>query len=627
MAVALLFQASPFMLDVARAHDVVDTKSPGVGRIFSDKTRSLPVTVQDWLSSRAKVTDDWISRHTDHVDWIVGWWHDYVNSDGSARAWRPDNRPSDADVSDAARKVREGWTFMFRTRHIEVVRDAAWLYRATGDERYARWVVSQLAFYSNHYAQWPLQRRLGVSRLMGQSLDEANVIIQLAQAARAVRSHATPADWTLWRTALFIPVADTLRQSVTGINNISVWQRSALGVIALLLDDSVMWRDAVDGPTGFKALINQGLTRDGIWYEGSFGYNAYLIRATLPLLSAAAETDHRAELDATTQLLRKALITPLTLRFDDGTLPNPSDSIGRHKVPDLPLLAETRTIFPTPWGDAASIRHPGWADVWAPPSYRLGTALPALPEVRSVVLSDTSMALLKNSQEGWQVFSHWGQRTQHHAQREALNLEIHWRGRPVSLDPGTVFYGSSLHGSYYTQPAAHNVPFVNELGQQGWDKGEILRYQATPPSLTVSQPRYAPDVSVDRTTALTGSALHDNIYFRPRPGTRPPRSIGIAWHFDCPLTGDDGLLPFPAILPEGEGFRHWTDVRSYRANDKITLKLHCQSGSLELSITAVGPFEIFKAHSPNFPPGTFRDAIYLRASFSQKGIESTFFPL
>ena len=596
--------------------------------LTASTTQGMAADERDsWLKRRAQRTDGWMAHQTDRPDWVVGWWHDYVNPDGSPRAWRPDNRPSDADTSEAERKLREGWTFMFRSRHIETVRDAAWLYRATGDARYARWAASQLTFYATHYAQWPLQRRLGLSRLMGQSLDEANVIIHLAEAARAVRPLASPADWARWRNGLFVPVADTLRQSVKGLNNISVWQRSALGVVALLLDDTAMWQDAVDGPTGFKALIDQGLTRDGVWYEGSFAYNAYVIRAALPLLRAASEAGRSAELDAAAQRLRVALMAPLALRFDDGTLPNPSDSTSRQKVPDLPLLAEARTLLPTQWGDAAATRHPGWAEVWS--AVQAGaSALPTLPAVRSMLLPDTSMGVLKDGTGGWQVFVHWGQRTQHHAQREALNLEVHWRGQPVSRDPGTVLYGSPMHNSYYTQPAAHNVPFVDDKGQQGWGPGAVLGFDAASPSLAVSQPQYTSHVGVDRTTALVGSALRDSVQFRPRPGAQPPSTMGLAWHFDCPLSGYEHLPSAPgATLPSGEGFQHWANVRAYKVSGEENLTLNCASGPARLTIKSNGDYELFKAISPNLPAGTQRDALYLRAPFNPNGFKSTFSPL
>jgi hypothetical protein len=626
-ASAVVVLAALVACNRAQATGEVPKTLADVGRASSERAQRLSSPTKDWLRRRAQITSDWMARQVDRPSWVVGWLHDYVNADGSPRVWRPDNRPSDADTSEAGRKVRDGWTFTFRSRHIEAVRDAAWLYRAMGEEHYARWAISQLTFYATHYAQWPLQRRLGLSRLMGQNLDEATVIIQLAQAARAVRPLVSAQEWALWRDSLFVPVADTLRSSVTGLNNISVWQRSALGVVALLLDDTGMWRDAVDGPTGFKALIEQGLTRDGIWYEGSFGYNAYLVRAALPVLQAAAEAGRSAELAAAAQRLRLALTVPLALRFDDNSLPNPGDSTSRIRVPDLPLLAEARTVLPTPWSEAAALRHPGWADVWSPPSANDGT-LPPLPAVQSMALPDMSMAVLKGSQPGWQVFAHWGQRTQHHAQREALNLEMYWRGQPVSRDPGTVYYGSPLHNGYFTQPAAHNVPFVNDKGQQGWAPGELLDFDAATSSLSVLQPRYNADAGVDRVTSLSDGRLRDSVKFRVRAGVRPPSSMGLAWHFDCRMTIDDGLAPRPTgTLPAGEGFQHWTDVRAFAANASLTMTLHCPGGALRLRVAAPGPLEVFKARAPSLPAGSFRDAVYLRAPFATSGFESVFAPL
>jgi hypothetical protein len=583
--------------------------------------------LQAWLARRAQLTNEWMARQVDRPEWIAGWWHDYVNPDGSPRQWSPDNRPADTNVTPSGRKMREGWTHMFRARHIEAVRDAALLYRATGEQRYAEWAISQISFYARHYKQWPLQRRLGLSRLMGQNLDEATVIIHLAEAARAVRPLANSADWTQWRNELFIPVADTLKQSVNGLSNISVWQRSAQGVIALLISDLGMWRDAVDGPTGFKSLVLNGITSDGVWYEGSFGYNAYVIKAALPLLQAAKETGNSSELTDTVQRLRLALIAPLGLRFDDGTLPNPSDSTNRLRAPDLSLLAEARTLLPTPWADSASLLFPGWPDVWSPIP-PLAAAVPALPQVKSKILNATSMGVIKDINSGWQVFAHWGQRTQHHAQREALNLELHWRGKPVSLDPGTVSYGSPMHSTYYTQPAAHNVPFVDDKGQQGWGPGEVTDFDAAGSRLAVTQSTYTEDVRVNRTISLLGDSFHDAVQFGVRPGASPPKTMGLTWHFNCAIADENGLTHNPSgALSTSEGFQHWIDIRPFKASGAFNISLKCAQGDLTLKVQLAGSYEVFKARAPDLPAGTYRDAIYIRAPFERAGFNSSLSPI
>jgi hypothetical protein len=184
-----------------------------------------------------------------------------------------------------------------------------------------------------------------------------------------------------------------------------------------------------------------------------------------------------------------------------------------------------------------------------------------------------------------------------------------------------------MHDSYYTQPAAHNVPFVDDKGQQGWGPGEVLFFDAESARLAVSQQSYTPDIGVNRTISLADGFFHDVVRFLPRPSSSSPKVMGLTWHFNCIMVGDEGLAPNPnAALPASEGFQHWTDVRPFKATGSANILLKCAGGDMSFKIQSTGAFEVFKARSPNLPAGTFRDAIYIRAPFNRVGFNNSFMP-
>lgn len=43
-----------------------------------------------WLSARRAATDEWMANRRDRVEWVAGWWHDFVNDkDGAFLTWTP----------------------------------------------------------------------------------------------------------------------------------------------------------------------------------------------------------------------------------------------------------------------------------------------------------------------------------------------------------------------------------------------------------------------------------------------------------------------------------------------------------------------------------------------------------
>lgn len=69
--------------------------------------------------------------------------------------------------------------------------------------------------------------------------------------------------------------------------NFQAWHISCVGLVGLCLDDSKMISFAIDGPYGFKHLISHDVRDDGLFWERSLGYHAFVIQALLPFTEAA----------------------------------------------------------------------------------------------------------------------------------------------------------------------------------------------------------------------------------------------------------------------------------------------------------------------------------------------------
>ena len=407
--------------------------------------------------NRAEV-DDWMAKRHDRLEWITGWWHEFVSpKDGSFLTFTPD------PPTDLPPKAFGGWVFVFRGRHAEKIYEAARLAQITGEKKYADWASAQLDWYADNYMKWPVQTEHGKSRLMGQGLDEANILVRFVAAARLLPD-SKRADWY---ARLFRPMAEILDETFQRIHNIAVWQRSAMAVAALYGRDEETYRRAIDGPYGIRRQMQEGVTSDYFWFEQSLGYNSYVVSALQPLFEALDLAGKPNDLATERTLARNLSLAPLLLRWPDNRLPTPADQTG--------IAGKVRA--------------------------------PVMPTVTSRNFESTRFAVLK--QGPWQVFFHYGQLDASHAQAEALNYEVYFNDIDVSHDPGTVGYGSPLHTNYYRTAKAHNVPLVDGEGQARWQTGELVEY--TPTRVKARQPLYRPDASAERELEIKDGQLIDRV--------------------------------------------------------------------------------------------------------------------
>lgn len=557
-----------------------------------------------WVDERRAELDDWMANRRDRVEWVAGWWHDFVSPrDGSFLIWTPDepgpatlSSPSDPRV-ELTPKILGGWVFGFRSRHTENVAEAARLYSLTGEPRYAEWAAAQLDFYAENYTKWPLQTSKAKARLMHQSLDDATVLIRLVTAARLLEGFVPPQRKRNWIERLFHPSAELLDETFQRIHNIACWQRTAMALTAIYAGDPDLWKRAIDDPFGIRKQIAHGVTSEYLWFEQSMGYNRYVVSALLPLFTMASLEGRAGELRDEMLVIQNMMLAPIVLRFPSGRLPNPADATGgAPSAPDERFLASAYRLFPTTLGLRHIAGQQTWDTLIDPPP----PAPPAapLPEPASLSLPSSRMALLR--QGPWQVFFHYGQLNASHAQAEALNFEASYRGVAITHDPGTVGYGSPLHRGFYTTGAAHNVPLVDGLGQARWQPGELLSF--SPSSVAAQQPGYRPGVSAARELRLVDGRLEDLVHLKVEGSE--PRRLGQVLHLHGRIIAPPEADPVEPPLP------HWSETRRAHYRDRAVVEAVFAGFTLTLAIETAGPFTLTFGRSPDSPPG-LRESLYI----------------
>lgn len=567
-----------------------------------------------WLGQKRAAVDKWFGKARDRLDLQAGYPNDYIDpKTGAAVAWSDDSAEPAAGTTAKEKAYKGAWVAIMRQVNISYALDAARHYQITGDTKYAEIAASQLDFYADNYNKWPLRTAIGSSRMFGQTLEEATSVLQMLETARALTPYVTAARKAKWRDGVFFPMATNLQAYVWGtLNNMNLWLAVATAAIGMEHGNAA-WTDAgLTGPRSVAAVMTQGVTQDGIWYEGSFAYNNYVLLALARLFDISAGAGRTDVLTKYASAAQRMLLAPILYRFDDGSLPSPNDSRAAIAPIDKATHAALFRHVPTTYGVQYAAINRSWASLMdAPPS---STATPTLPAPQTVYSPDTGFASLRNG--NWQVFVHYGQKTLAHAQAEALGYEVTEGTTNISRDAGTSnSYGSPEHLEYFSQGLGNNVPLVDGQGPDGTSLGEVKSFDPASRTLDVLQATYRTDVSARRSYKVDTTGLTESTQLNITKVGATARRLGVVFNTTCGIQITDtraGTAATTAAPTGAVGFKYWKSVtrQTPQATSWIA-KLTCGAKTYEMTVTGPAGHQIYRATVPGTPLPSTRNSIYV----------------
>lgn len=197
-----------------------------------------------------------------------------------------------------------GYTHERHKKNFLILEKAGALYQILGDEKYGIYVRSMLLAYAKLYPTLPLHpqtRSYARGKLFWQALNDANWLVYVSQAYDCVYDFISPVDRLIIEKDLLLPFADFISigspQFYDRVHNHSTWGNVAVGMLALVLDDSVLLDRALYGlkendlppdmkdndgglikkpgqKTGFLANVDEPFSPDGYYTEGAY-YQRY----------------------------------------------------------------------------------------------------------------------------------------------------------------------------------------------------------------------------------------------------------------------------------------------------------------------------------------------------------------
>jgi hypothetical protein len=387
----------------------------------------------------------------------------------------------------------------------QTVRDLGLAYRFTGRKEFADKAGEVLLAYADRYADYPLhdkdgKEKVGGGHIMAQTLDESVWLIPVAFGYVLVRDALPSESRTHIENDLLRAAADVIRRHKMGIHNIQCWKNSAVGLAGFAAGDDSLVREAIDDrDRGFRAQIAQGVTDDGLWYEGSLGYHRYTMEALWPLAEAA----RLQGIDLYSDRYRTMFEAPLALALPDGQAPGFNDNDGGNIRTAAPLyeLAFARWQRPE-FGRLASTsdRNNLQALLYGADTLPRGPVIPTA----SVLMKNAGFAVLRA--QGNAVAVRFGKHGGWHGHLDKLGIVTFAGGKLLGLDPGSIHYGVPLHREWYRTTIAHNTVAVDGKDQaavdgelDAWSDGHLAAHVSTA----------YPGVELRRTLDFDGAALRD----------------------------------------------------------------------------------------------------------------------
>lgn len=211
-----------------------------------------------------------------------------------------------------------GYSHEVHKKNYLLMQKAGLLYQILNDDKYALYVKNMLLQYAKMYPTLPLhpqERSYARGKLFWQALNDANWLVYTSQAYDCIYNYLSKKERANLEKNLFKPYANFLSigspQFFNRVHNHSTWGNVAVGMIGLVMNDSVLLDRALNGlkedhlpaglkdndgglikkegqKTGFLANVDEPFSPDGYYTEGPY-YQRY---AMYPFLVFAAALEN-----------------------------------------------------------------------------------------------------------------------------------------------------------------------------------------------------------------------------------------------------------------------------------------------------------------------------------------------
>ena len=360
-------------------------------------------------------------------------------------------------------------------------RDAAWAFAITGEAKYSERAAEVLLGYADRYQRYPYHdnRRTKKSRTGGhlkeQTLSEASLLVDsIAPAYDLIRASLDEAQREHIESDLLLPMLRNLDKHKAGKSNWQTWHNAAMVWGGAVIGDVTWVQKALTARKhGFLSQMEESVTSDGMWYENSWGYHFYTLRA----LTEIAEACRRLGIDVWGHPKLLAMYTlPAHYTMADGSLPRFGDDVNSSASKVTGLLEPAYAASHDEAILALLPKQPSFESVLLGRDAGADAKAPAL---RSCVFEGAGHAILRN-REGMSAAFTFGPFGGFHGHFDKLSFVLFAHDKELGVDPGRArsqAYRLPIHTDWYRATLAHNTVVVDRRSQEG-TAGELRLFAA-----------------------------------------------------------------------------------------------------------------------------------------------------
>jgi len=443
-----------------------------------------------------------------------GWWHQYVCPDHHTELQFDPREPNAGEFICPygcrlrGEPHRGAWLVMKHQSYARYALEAAAVYAATGDSRYADWSAGILVRYAEQFPRYPIHPDAEGWMLKGrafhQALTEAIWATTLIRACLLLRGEGYSfGDGERKLDTFFSMLEESMTEARRILtkeqnkpeSNYTAWLNAALAGLHALNGDKVKLAELVYGEAGLQQHLTIGVKPDHMEYEGSTYYHVFVLRAYF----IVAEMAERLGMELHSlrgeqgQSLEGMLGVMAQLANGQGELIALHDG-PYQRVPYAREVAETVEIGLSRYGkaDYVPMLREAYRQMYGKPEragleallYGEGElaafeAAPWSPSLAASCLLEPSGFVIGRRPGGLLSFcADFGPHGGSHGHYDKLHLTLAGSGGWLAPELGMVPYGSVARKDWYACTASHNTVVVNEASQAA-HAGELMSYKHT----------------------------------------------------------------------------------------------------------------------------------------------------
>ncbi|MEJ2298891.1 MAG: alginate lyase family protein [Woeseiaceae bacterium] len=362
-------------------------------------------------------------------------------------------------------------------RNLQRMLTAAWAYAISQDRKFAEYAARVLLGYAERYQRYPYHNasrdnsswgRKAGGHLFEQTLTEASSFAtRIGPAYDLIYDSGvlSPAQHAKIREGLLLPMLNNIDRNKAGKSNWQTWHNAAMLWGGALIEEPAWIEKAISAEgNGFHYQMGACVSKEGMWYENSWGYHFY----TLSALVNMAETARHIGLDLwSDERLKRMFTLPIYYTMANGMLPRFGDDVNSSAMRMGRLLEPAYHAYHDPQmlallGDSRNFD-----------TIRLGRSAQSsmeTPPLQSVVFEDAGHVILRtHAKAGLTAAMTFGPYGGFHGHYDKLSFVFFGFGKELGVDPGRArsqAYRLPIHTNWYKATISHNTVLVDRKSQK-----------------------------------------------------------------------------------------------------------------------------------------------------------------